>query len=149
LELIFEVLGQVLVWLAEVFAELLIQLLGETIADLFEYKVAERRSQRGLSASASGSPPTFWQALGKALIYTLLGALMGWLSTLVFPHLFIRSQWLQWVYIAVSPVLAALAMVWLGSWRRRRDQPAIGLDQFMYAYCFALSMAVIRNAYAA
>lgn len=83
------------------------------------------------------------------MAYTVTGAAIGWLSTLLFAHLLIRNDVLQIAYIAVAPVLAALAMVWLGAWRRKRDQPAVGFDRFMFAYCFALSMAVIRHAYAA
>jgi hypothetical protein len=67
---------------------------------------------------------------------------------LIFPRLFIRNPVLELVHILISPVIAALAMVWLGAWRRKRGQLAIGFDRFMYAYCFALSMAVLRNAYA-
>jgi hypothetical protein len=142
LELIFEIIF-------ELFGELFIQIGGEAIADLFEFKATQRRADRlGLTA-LTPSPPTFWQALGKCLIYTVTGAAIGWLSTLLFPHLLIRNDVLQIVYIAVAPVLAALTMVWLGAWRRKRDQPAVGFDRFMFAYCFALSMAVIRHAYAA
>ncbi len=142
MEFIFEIIF-------ELFGELFIQIGGEAIADLFEFKVTQRRADRlGLTAHTP-SPPTFWQALGKCLIYTVVGSAIGWLSIWLFPHLLIRNDVLQIVYIAIAPVLAALAMVWLGKWRHKRDQPAIGFDRFMYAYCFALSMAVIRHAYAA
>lgn len=142
MEFIFEIIF-------EFFGELLIQIGGEAIADLFEFKATQHRADRlGLTAPTP-SPPTFWQALGKCLIYTAVGSAIGWLSIWLFPHLLIRNNVLQIVYMAVAPVLAALAMVWLGAWRRKRDQPAIGFDRFMYAYCFALSMAVIRHAYAA
>ncbi len=82
------------------------------------------------------------------MLYTLIGAVIGWLSTLIFPRLFIRLPALELLHIVISPVLAALAMVWLGKWRQQRGGVAVGFDRFMYAYCFALAMAVLRNAYA-
>lgn len=149
MELIFEVLVRMVWWLVEVFAELLIQIFGEALADLFSFKVAERRASRASRIMAPPPEhPTFWQALGKCMLYTLIGAVLGWLSTLVFPRLFIRSPVLELLHILISPVLAALAMVWLGKWRQQRSPVTVGFDRFMYAYCFALSMAVLRNAYA-
>jgi hypothetical protein len=132
----------------EVCGELLIQIAGEAVAGLFEGKVAQRRALRSSAPPAPASPPAFWQALGKCVLYTLAGAAFGWMSTLVFPHLLIRMPALELLHVVVSPVLAALAMVWLGNWRRKHDRQAVGFDRFMYAYCFALAMAVLRNAYA-
>jgi hypothetical protein len=148
LELIFEIFAQIFIWILEVCAELLIQIVGESVAGLFEGKVAQRRALRSSAAPVSTSPPTFWQALGKCVLYTLAGAAIGWMSTLVFPHLFIRIPALELLHIAVSPVLAALAMVWIGRWRSQHDKAPVGFDRFMYAYCFALAMAILRNAYA-
>jgi hypothetical protein len=147
LELIFEIIF-------ELFGELLIQIGGEAIADLFAFKAAQHRADRlnrcgTRPVTQAPEPSIFWQVFAKCMAYTVAGAAIGWLSTLLFPHLLIRNDVLQIVYIAVAPVLAALTMVWLGAWRRKRDQPAVGFDHFMYAYCFALSMAVIRHAYAA
>lgn len=148
LELIFEILAQIFIWILEVCGELLIQIAGESVAGLFESKVTQRRTQRASAPPAPASPPTFWQALGKCVLYTLAGAAIGWMSTLVFPHLLIRIPALELLHVVVSPVVAALAMVWLGNWRRKHDRQAVGFDHFMYAYCFALAMAVLRNAYA-
>jgi hypothetical protein len=143
-ELIFEIF----IWILEVCGELLIQIAGEAVAGLFEGKVAERRALRSATPPVAACPPTFWQALGKCVLYTLAGAAIGWMSTLAFPHLLIRIPALELLHVVVSPVLAALAMVWLGRWRSRHDKAPVGFDRFMYAYCFALAMAVIRNAYA-
>jgi hypothetical protein len=148
LELIFEIFAQIFVWILEVCGELLIQIAGEAVAGLFEGKVNQRRALRSSAQPLAPSPPTFLQALGKCVLYTLAGAAIGWMSTLVFPHLLIRMPALELVHVVVSPVVAALAMVWLGNWRRKHDRQAVGFDRFMYAYCFALAMAVIRNAYA-
>jgi hypothetical protein len=150
-ELIFEILAQIVWWLIEIFAELLISLLGETLADLFDYKVADRRAQRLSARGGQDQPvdaaPSFGKTCGKAVIYTFLGAAFGFFSTLVFPHSFIHSPLLQWAGILVIPVVSAWAMVKLGDWRHSRGKVASGMDQFMFAYCFALSMAVIRHAY--
>jgi hypothetical protein len=148
LELIFEILAQIFIWILEVCGELLIQLAGEGVAGLFESKVSQRRALRATAPPVPASPPTFWQALGKCVLYTAAGAAIGWMSTLVFPHLLIRIPALELLHVVVSPVLAALAMVWLGRWRSQHHKAQIGFDRFMYAYCFALAMAVLRNAYA-
>lgn len=148
MELIFELLAQIFIWILEVCGELLIQILGESVAGLFEGKVAQRRALRASTGPVAASPPSFWQAMAKCVLYTLAGAAIGWMSTLVFPHLLIRIPALELLHIVVSPVLAALAMVWIGRWRSQHDKAPVGFDRFMYAYCFALAMAVVRNAYA-
>jgi hypothetical protein len=148
LELIFEIVAQIFIWILEVCGELLIQIFGESIAGLFEGKVAQRRTLRASTPPATASAPTFWQALGKCVLYTLAGAAIGWMSTLVFPHLLIRIPALELLHVVVSPVLAALAMVWIGRWRSQHHKAPVGFDKFMYAYSFALAMAVVRNAYA-
>jgi hypothetical protein len=148
LELIFEILAEIFIWILEVCGELLIQIVGESVAGLFEGKVAQRRALRAQAAPAVVSPPSFLQALSKCVLYTAAGVAIGWMSTLVFPHLLIRIPALELLHVVVSPVLAALAMVWIGKWRSQHAKAPIGFDKFMYAYCFALAMAVIRNAYA-
>ncbi len=148
MELIFEIFAQIFIWILEVCGELLIQIAGEAVAGLFEGKVAQRRALRFSAPPVAPAPPTFWQALGKCVLYTVAGAAIGWMSTLVIPHLLIRVPALELLHVVVSPVLAALVMVWLGRWRSQHDKAPVGFDRFMYAYCFALAMAVVRNAYA-
>lgn len=42
---------------------------------------------------------------------------------------------------------AGWAMVELGRWRQRRNQPSILLHKFQYGYLFALSFAAVRLAF--
>jgi hypothetical protein len=146
-----EIVLQLVWWVIELFGELLIALLGETLADIFDFKVADRRAERATlhkdPINTPYRPASFWRTLGKAIVYALSGALFGWVSTLVWPHSMIRGQWLQWIGVLVIPVLAAWGAVKVGAWRQQHGKVAASMDQFMFAYCFALSMAVIRQAH--
>lgn len=53
------------------------------------------------------------------------------------------------VHLVVTPLIAAGVMVRLVTLRQKRGQNAVGMDKFVYACCFALSMAMLRNTYAA
>lgn len=150
-----EILAEIAVWLLEFFAETLLQILVEAIAGLFEAKsvtVRDARRERlhlpSVTQARADAQPSFSQALGKTLLYVLVGGLFGWLSIFVFPNNFIRSPHLQLVNIAITPLIAAGVMVWLGTLRHKHDKPAIGLDKFVYAYSLALSMAVVRHSFA-
>jgi hypothetical protein len=46
--------------------------------------------------------------------------------------------------LAVTPVMASLAMAALGAWRAKRGQQIFRIDSFSYGYLFALGMALVR-----
>jgi hypothetical protein len=76
--------------------------------------------------------------------YTLLGALIGGASLLVFPELFIRTPKWRLVNLIATPILAGMALVAVGQLRLRRGGDMIRLDRFWYAFAFAFAMALVR-----
>jgi hypothetical protein len=135
-EIIAEIIFQVLGWLLQLFAELVLQVFFEALAELLGHAIKEpfRRPE----------PVRPWLA---AIGYVLFGAAAGGLSLWLVPELFIRIGWLRWVNLLVVPLAAGGVMNAIGTWRRYRDMRIIRLDTFAYGYCFALAMAVVRFAW--
>lgn len=65
---------------------------------------------------------------------------------MVFPAHFLDSSAARYVNLLLTPIGAGIAMALVGAWRRRREQPLIGLDKFAYGWLFALAMACVRLA---
>lgn len=124
----------------EVLIELILQFVGELLLQVV-FQVLAEVGLRGFRVVASRQANP-WVA---AVFYVLLGCGVGWISVQLQPSLLLQSRQAQWANLLVTPVLAGLAMVALGAWRRRREQALIRLDGFAYGYLFALSMAVIRH----
>ena len=53
------------------------------------------------------------------------------------------------VHLVVTPLIPAGVMVRLVTLRHKRGQNAVGMDKFVYACFFALTMAMLRNTYVA
>ena len=132
-EIVAELILRVILWIVQLFGELLLQAFGELIAELIGRSVKEpfRRPQ----------PVHPWLAV---IGYGIFGAIAGAISLWVLPSLFISAEWLRIVNLILTPVLAGLMMERLGAWRENKDQERIRLDTFGYAYVFALSMALVR-----
>lgn len=124
LELLFEILG-----------EFVLQILGEVLFELGFHALAEPFRK----------PRDPWLA---GLGYLLFGAIAGGLSLLVFPtHLTPEGLW-RFLNLIITPIMVGLCMYALGSWRVKRGQRRYRIDQFAYGYVFALSLAIIRFAFA-
>jgi hypothetical protein len=116
--------------LLEVFFELLLQLVAEFLIEAgFQAWSGPSRESRPILAF-----------LGHAV----LGAVLGWITLLVFPTLFIQSPMWQKVNLAVTPVLAGLTMSALGWVRRKQGKTLVRLDRFSYGFVFAFAMALVR-----
>jgi hypothetical protein len=79
------------------------------------------------------------------LAYVAAGIAVGYLSLLVFPVHFIRREDLRLVNVVVTPFAVATFMTWVGHSRARHDKRVVRLEQFGYAYAFALSVALMRS----
>jgi len=125
----------------------MIEIIFQFIAEILLQIVVEILVEFGFRSFAEPfrNKPNAWFA---AAGYALFGAIAGGLSLLVFPSSFIGAKSLQLVNLALAPIAAGAAMSLLGAWRLRRDQTLIRLDRFSYGYLFALSMALIRFAFA-
>ncbi|MBC7933430.1 MAG: hypothetical protein H7Z38_22950 [Rubrivivax sp.] len=124
--LLFELLFQFLL-------EIILQVIGEALVETVSQKLWGALSER--------------KTLGVALaliLYLGLGVITGWLSTLIFPHAFIRSSKLHGISLLITPTIAGLAMSGIGWIRRRQGKPVLRLDTFGYGFVFAFGMALIR-----
>lgn len=128
-----EIVGEILVFLLQVLAELALQAVIEALAEL---------GFHGLRARLGARPPP--HPVIAALGHLVLGTAGGGLSLLVFPDSFIGHPILRIANLVVTPVCLGVIMGVIGAWRRRHGQELIRLDQFAYAYLFALGLAGVR-----
>ncbi len=126
----------------------MLELLFEFIAELFLQVIVELLVEIGLHSTSEPfrKPPNPWLA---AIGYAIFGATAGGISLFVLPEPLVHGETLRLVNLAVTPVLAGLAMATLGAWRSRRGQHSLRLDRFSYGYLFALCMAAVRFYFAA
>lgn len=128
MESIFEVLFSLV-------AELLFEIVGQVLVEL---------GLHALLAPFERSPHPV-AAIGG---YVLLGGALGGLSLWIRPNPLIHDPVLAIGYLVVSPIVAGLVMVGIGSLRRRRHQPLIRLDQFGYGALFAFTYGFVRWTFA-
>ncbi|RFO95204.1 hypothetical protein DIC66_19525 [Rhodoferax lacus] len=138
LQWLFEILATMLSSLFEVFAEAVLQIVAEALAEAGihltrgEVEHPESRSK--------------WRLM---LGYALLGSIAGGLSLLVFSHSLTHSHAGRLATLLLAPMAAAATTVAIGRWRARRGQETVDMDRLAYAYLFALGMAVVRFHWAA
>lgn len=82
--------------------------------------------------------------LGATIASTLLGALSGALSVLIFPHYFVSDPSLRVLNLMLTPTAVGSTMAFLGRRREKKGRTVIGLDKFSYGFCFAFFMALTR-----
>jgi len=116
----------------QVFGELIFQLLLEVISEI------GIRTFTGRMRSPGDAPSTAF------LDYLLLGGIIAAISLLFVPHHLISSPFGRIANMVLTPLLVGGFMMRLGSWRERRNQKLIRLDEFAFGYCFALEIALIR-----
>jgi hypothetical protein len=132
-----ELLFQIILTLAEIFFEALLELGGEALLDVL--------SRVGADVFKSAEPP---HPVLSCLIWGFLGAVAGGTSLAIFPRpLFHRSKF-HGISLIVSPIAAGTAMSALGAMLRRRGKQVVQIESFPYAFAFALCMALVRFAWA-
>jgi hypothetical protein len=128
----------------EALIEIVLELFGEVLLQLFLQVLAEVgiHSWRGLRDPERHRPPA--NPVLATLGYLLFGTIVGGLSLLVMPNLFIVSTRLRMLNLLVTPFISGLVMMALGAWRRRRDQPLVRMDKFAYGFTFAFATSAAR-----
>lgn len=121
-------------FLFEVVGEFLLQAVIEILVELGVHSLAEPFRKR----------PSPWLA---AFGYSLFGAAAGGLSLLVFPQHLTPEAW-RVAHLLATPVAVGIAMMMLGRWRARRGDTVLRIDRFACGYLFALSLALVRFAFA-
>ena len=124
MEFIAEALVVLLQILAELFAQLLIELGVRAISRPF----------RGWS------PPPAWVTSG----YASLGAALGLGGAHFWPASAARPIELRLFILFSVPVLVGLAFSALGAWRKRRGHAPNSLERFSNAFAFAFALALVR-----
>ena len=126
----------------------MLELLFEFFAEIFLQIVVELLVEVGLHSTREPfrKPSNPWLA---AIGYAIFGATAGGISLFVLPEPLVQGETWRLVNLAVTPVLAGLAMAAVGAWRSRRGQQTLRLDRFSYGYLFALCMAAVRFYFAA
>lgn len=117
--------------LFEIFGELILQFIFEAFAQVGLHVF--KKPQEGRT-----SPVLLFVG------YALLGALAGWLSTMLFPHYLLRTTVARLVYLFVAPAAVGAGIAAIGSWRAKRGQTGVGIDRFVFGYVFAFTFALVR-----
>jgi hypothetical protein len=121
--------------------EFIFELLFEVFAQVLWTALAEAGLHFARRPGAENAPTN---VLLLVLGYSVLGAIAGGLSLLVFSNPFIHNQQARLANLVLAPIAGGLAMALLGAWRRKRGQATIQLDRFVYGYLFAQSVAFVR-----
>ena len=122
MEIILELLFEVFLYIfGEILVELGFRSLGETMTS---------REERNPVLAGIG--------------YALLGTIGGFLSLLIFPDAFVRSERLHGINMVISPLLAGLGMAGLGWLLARAGKRRLRVDSFFFGFIFALPMAIVR-----
>ena len=132
-----EILLELLAPLLEIFAEALLQLAFEWLAE-----IGFRAIRAPFQRSTESRPET------AAIGYAIFGAAAGGLSLFIFPSSFVHSYGARVANLIATPILCGASMSLFGAWRRRRGQELMRLDRFAYGMVFAFAMAVVRFVFA-
>lgn len=118
----------------EFLGEFLLQIVGELLAEIGLRSLREPFRRR----------PNPWLAMLGAV---LLGAILGGLSLLVFPHLLVAAR-LRLVNLMVTPIASGILLGLVAFWRRGRDDAAPPFDRAVYGFLFALAFGLVRYFFA-
>jgi len=128
-----ELLFEVLLAFTELFLEVLLEFAGEALLDLALRAVAEVFESFRVAGPVIAS-----------VGYTLLGALAGGFSLLIFPHPLVHPSRLHGINLLVSPIVTGLVMSLIGSTLSRQGKKVTQIESFRYGFAFAFGMALIR-----
>jgi len=131
MEIIFEILG----WLLQCVAEILLQVFAEVLVEL---------GVRTLAAPLNKSEPNPMLIAAGSLI---MGAVAGGLSLIAFPMHFIAKPNLRVLNLVLSPLVAGCVMSVAGGWGKEEEEKAVDLYRFLRGFLFALGMSLVRYFY--
>jgi Na+/H+-dicarboxylate symporter len=114
----------------ELLLELVLQIVAEFFADMGLHWFVGDSRERNIFLTV--------------LVYALLGAALGALTLFFLPAHLIRNTPLRIANLVITPLVVASLMAWIGAVRRARDKRVVQMEEFVYAYATALTMAVVR-----
>jgi hypothetical protein len=130
-------MDDLLIFLISVIAEALVDAFLEIVGGLV-ISFLVRTSRRLFSAVLKIDP------LLMAVSLVILGAAIGFLSVLIFPHPLIHPSPVHGASLLISPVVTGLVMSQIGRVLRRRGRESTQIESFGYGFVFALAMALVR-----
>jgi len=132
-----DLLFLVLQFFLEIFGDFLVQLLFEGLCELLSHTPDLLRRVIALRK---------WEAPFGAFLtgYGLAGALSGFISVALVPHIFIHRLTTRIIAIIVIPLILGFVFSGIGRVREKFGQTRTKIDYFLCAYAFALSMALVR-----
>ena len=119
------------------FGELIFETLGEVLLELGFHGTAE--------AISDGA----WNKILLGVIYAAFGALLGWLSLLIFPKMLFDNTGFAIFYFVISPVIAGFALMTV-SWlvdRGINNSSWLQPTKFVFGVLFALGYSLSRLAF--
>jgi len=124
----------------EIILELILSFIGELLLQITVEMLAELGFQTSRNKFKHRASNPYLAFTG----YCIIGGLVGWISLLAFPHLFIDNETLVYVNLIATPVVAGLIMSFIGRMRAKKGSELIRLDSFLYGFAFAFCMALVR-----
>ena len=79
-----------------------------------------------------------------AAILITVGAVLGLLSAMLFPHPLMQRSKVHGISLLLSPVLTGLGMAAVGRGVQRRGRVPVRIESFAYGFAFAFALALIR-----
>jgi hypothetical protein len=76
--------------------------------------------------------------------FVIVGAVLGFITTLIFPERIFPEPPLKVISLIVSPIAVGFAMHFFGSWRRRRGHDTSYLATFWGGALFAFALTFVR-----
>lgn len=76
--------------------------------------------------------------------YVFLGAMVGSLSLLLWPHPLVHHSRIPGLSVIISPVLTGLGMSFVGSTKRKQNKKVMQIESFGYGFAFAFGIALVR-----
>jgi len=112
----------------------------EFIAELVIQVVVELLARVSTAPFRPRTSPPFLIALG----YGFLGALLGVISSAIWPQSAATPTGLRLTVVLVIPIIVGLAFAAIGSWRQSRHHEPAQLERFVNDWLFAFALALVR-----
>jgi len=128
-----ELLAGVLAAIAEVLFEAFVEIVLVGLASLLF-----RTIRKLFKAVSDVDPVATTFALG------LLGALVGFLSIVIYPHPLVHPSRFHGVSVIASPLITGFVMSQLGRLLRSQGKSVTPIETFGYGFAFAFAMALVR-----
>jgi hypothetical protein len=128
-----EFLAGVLAAIAEVLFEAFVEIAVGALASLLL-----RAMDKFFKAVSDVDPVVTAFALG------LLGALVGFMSVVIYSHPLVHPSRFHGVSVIASPLITGFVMSQLGRSLRNRGKNVTPIESFGYGFAFAFAMALVR-----